>query len=143
MHASTFWLLLSVWINTPGKKINNKKNVCLLSPDRPYFFTRTLKFFIEKNYNILETITVEIVFKTVNKYKNTTNNNSKNPNSLNYKFEKKNIKKIKKIRPTDPIFFLSSDSKDTYFILFFCLTLIQLSLSLSEKGAHWIWIRKQ
>jgi hypothetical protein len=65
-----------------------KKNVCLLSPDRPYFFTSTLKLlngnffeswkfcvFLEPN-GIILSITVENVFQTVNKYKNITNNNS-------------------------------------------------------------------
>jgi hypothetical protein len=77
-----------------------KKNVCLLSPDRPYFFTPTLKLFIGKFLiswkfclflepnGIISSITVESVCKTVNKYKNITNNNYKKTNSLNFKIKK-------------------------------------------------------
>ena len=37
----------------------------------------------------ISSITVEIVFKTVNKHKNISNNNFWNPNSLNFKKKKK------------------------------------------------------
>jgi hypothetical protein len=76
--------------------------VFLLSPDRPYYFTPTLKLFIGKLklswkdclalepnstflsfnpptkevYGIISLIVVERVFKTVNKYKSITNSNT-------------------------------------------------------------------
>jgi hypothetical protein len=61
--------------------------VCLLSPDRPYFFHPDPKTFYSKIYDILEILSevplepngmisstaIESVFKTVNQYKNNTN----------------------------------------------------------------------
>jgi hypothetical protein len=98
-----------------------KKYACLLSPDRPYFFTPTLKLFIGKflkihkileilsfsgtKWNNIISITVESVFKAFKIYKNITNFNSYNPNSPNFKI-KKILKKKKKS---------ASDSKHTYF----------------------------
>jgi hypothetical protein len=58
------------------------------------------------------------VFKTVNKYKNITNNNSKKPNSLNFKI-KKILKKNnnKSDRPT--LFFFQHVTVKTHIFFFF------------------------
>jgi hypothetical protein len=107
-----------------------KKKICVFTVTRPSlffhpdprtfywkFFLKFLKswkfcLFLEPN-RIISSITVANVFKIVNKHKKITNNNSWNPNSLNFKI-KKILKKI--INPTDrPYFFSASDSKHTYF----------------------------
>jgi hypothetical protein len=120
--------------------------VCLLSPNHP-IFPRTLKLFIgkiifwrfrllvEPNSTFLSfnpsvwdnvIISVEGVFKTVNEYKNNSNNITQTPNSLNYKIE---FFFLKSGRPY--IYFFQHVTVNTHTFSFIYLLFIYLFICLS------------